>query len=168
VVSELVREIRFAWEYLMDVLRFLCREGCWSIDKIHADIIQAVLLCFEPNLAQCVRAQLEHRYFLSWMSSGRINVFFFYRPGCLPLLPCPEFTDYLFKVQLKIDGRRYRAQVTFYEGRIFSVEFKKPRKFFLGKEYSIGEVTRGEPKDTFTRTIDRAEHGHETDDNRAP
>ena len=167
LLAGLITCARMALKCLADVPRYIFCEGQWSIDRIHADIIEAVLLHLDSGDSECIRAQINHRYFFSWMSSGRINVFFFYRRDQLPLIPGLEFMDCLFKVQLKVDNRRYCAHVTFYKGRIFSVEFKKPRKFFLGKEYSIGAVTRGEPKDTFTRIIDRAEHGHETDDNRA-
>ncbi len=99
------------------------------------------------------------------MSDGRINVFFFYDEDALPLLPRPDFDDRLYQVELFVERRKYRAHVNFYEGRIHSVELKKPRSFFEGKDYVIGEVSEGKPSQSYTGVIDRAAHGKETDNN---
>lgn len=132
---------------------------------MHLAIIDVVLQQLPNEIAEIVRTQLSHRYSYSWMSDGRINVFFFYDEGGLPLISDPEFEDRLFKVDLVVDARRYVAQVAFIHGRIHRVELKKPRKFFLGKEYRIGAVKAGKPSDSFTGVIDRAAHGKETEFN---
>lgn len=97
------------------------------------------------------------------MSGGRINAFYFREK--VPLIDDPGYSDKLFKVELFIEGKKHTAHVTFYKGRIFSVELKIPRKLYKDKEYRVGAVTEGRPKDTFTAVIDRAAHGMETDIN---
>ena len=58
-----------------------------------------------------------------------------------------------------VDGRTQQAHVTFYRGRIHCLEFKKPLKFYEGKDVSFGAVTEGNPKQSYTGAIDRYEHG---------
>lgn len=99
------------------------------------------------------------------MSDGRINVFYFYDVKKIPLIADPEFANKLYRIELFIDGKRHVAQVTFYMGRIFSVELKIPRKSYKDKEYRVGVVTEGQPKDSFTKVIDRAAHGRATETN---
>lgn len=111
------------------------------------------------------RAQLEQRYFFSWMSDGRINVFFFYDEDGLPTIRDPAFEDRLYKVELFVDGRKQWANVSFFEGRVHCVELKKPRKHFKGKRYTVGAVKESEPSESFTGVIDRAIHGKETETN---
>lgn len=157
--------LRRAWRYFFDGWRFVEGAGRWSADPIHMDLIETVLATLPIGIAATVRQQLEQRYFFSWMSDGRINVFFFYDERGLPLINDSSFDDRLFKVDLLVDGRRHKAQVGFYKGRIHRVELKKPRSFFKDKSYRLGAVAEGKPTDSFTRAIDRADHGKETDIN---
>jgi hypothetical protein len=99
------------------------------------------------------------------MSDGRINVFFFFDVGGLPLISDTAFEDRLFKVSIFIGDQKYMAHVSFYKRRIHCIELKKPRRFFKGMIYRVGTVMEGKPSDSFTGVIDRAEHSKETDDN---
>lgn len=157
--------LRYAWRYFWDAWRFVERAGRWEADPIHLELIDAVLLHLEASNAKIIREQLAERYFFSWMSEGRINVFFFYDEKALGLIQDEAFEDRLFKVELFVDGRRYVAQVGFYQGRIHRVELKKPRSFFKGKSYGLGAVTEGNPSKSYTAVIDHAEHGRETEIN---
>ncbi len=161
----LMTALKFSWHYFWDAWRFAEREGRWRADPVHLDLIEAVLDHLGSDIATVTREQLSRRYFFSWMSDGRINVFFFYDEDSLSLLPRPDFDDRLYQVELFVEKRKYRAHVNFYEGRIHSVELKKPRSFFKGKDYAIGEVSEGKPSQSFTGVIDRAAHGKETDNN---
>lgn len=157
--------IKFSWAYFWDAWRFIEREGRWQADSMHLDIIEAVLDSLGAGSADLVRQQLSHRYFFSWMSDGRINVFFFYDEEALPLLPRPDFDDRLYRVELFVEGKKQWAQVAFFQCRIHRIELKKSRGFFKGKAYKIGEVSEGKSTDTYTRVIDRAAHGKETENN---
>jgi hypothetical protein len=89
------------------------------------------------------------------------SVLRFYEPDSRFALAQPEFLDRLAKVQMEIDGHRQNAHVTFYKGYIFAVEFKKTRRFYAGKHIVIGGVSPGKPGDSYTRSIDRLEHGRD-------
>jgi hypothetical protein len=154
------KSIKLAWWYVSHAL-FL-GAGSHKADLMHLDIIEAVLSDLPVNISETVRAQLDRRYFFSWMTNGRINVFFFYDLSELPLIQDPAFDDSMFKVELFVEGRKHVAHVGFYKKRIHCVELKKPRAFFAGKRYLVGAVKEGKPKESFTNVIDRAEHGKET------
>lgn len=128
-------------------------------------LVDAVLRTLPLDQAEVVRAQLSKKYFVQWMSDGRINTIFFDRPESIPLLDDQSFADKLFRVDLFIGDKKYPARVTFYKQRIFSVELKVPRKFYKGKEFRVGAVTVGKAKDSFTAVIDRASHGKQTETN---
>ena len=126
---------------------------------MHLDIIEAVLSNLPTNIAEIVRAQLDCRYFFSWMMDGRVNVFFFYDKRELLLIEDPAFEDHLFKVEILVEGRKHVAHVSFFERRIHCVELKKPRSFFIGKSYVVLTVKEGKPTESYTNIIDRVEHG---------
>ncbi len=153
------------FELAGDLGRYLFREGRWRADPMHLDLINAVQNYVSGDIANVIGEQLQRPYFISWWSKGRINVFFFYRRDRLPIISDPKFRNALFSVDLRLEGRKRKAHVTFYEGRVFSVELKLPRKVYKNKEYRIGAVTEGKPKDTFTAVIDRTAHGKETETN---
>jgi hypothetical protein len=155
----------YFWKFFWDIQRFWGKEGNWALDPIHSDVIFKVVNSLDRDTKLAVETQLKQEYFFSWMSHGRVNVFYFYDLDKIPLIPDPQFSDKLFKVDLYVEDRRQSAHVIFFEGRIFSVEFKRPREFYVGKEYRVGSVTEGSPKDTFTAVIDRAAHGKETEIN---
>lgn len=159
----ILEPIKLAWWFVSHAL--FVGAGAHKADQMHLDLIDAVLAELSTDIADIVTKQLAQRYFISWMSDGRINVFFFYDEESLPLIPDPDFEDRLFKVEIFVDGRKHRAQVSFYKRRIHCVEIKKPRSFFKGKNFSIGMVTPGKPSGSFTGAIDRAEHGKETETN---
>ena len=157
--------ITLLWATFCDILSYLWREGDWRLRPLHQAVINRLLTCLDSSTSSKIRSQLEQKYFMQFIPEGRINTFFFKNLSDDLLISDPAFQDCLFKVEVFADGRKQRAQVTFYKGRIFSVEFKKPHKFFVGKDIKIGSVTLGKPKDTFTAVIDRAAHGQETDNN---
>jgi hypothetical protein len=157
--------IRNPFLVLGQALKVVTGGGRWSLDPLQADLVDAVLSYLSPEIALCVQEQIAHHFFVSWMTSGRINVLYFYDESRLPLIADPQFADKLFKIDLFVEGKKQTAHVTFYAGRLFSVELKKPRKFFKGKMYRIGAVTEGRQRDSFTGIIDRAAHGKETETN---
>jgi len=112
----------------------------------------------DERARKLVGQQLAQRYFIE-RSNNRINRFSFYDPNDDLRVPDEAFSDLLIKVKFRVDGRRQTAHVTFYKGNLFSIEFKKPGKFYLGKNLEIGDVEIGKPSQSFTRAIDRLEHG---------
>lgn len=165
LMKKFLTSIIILWTKFCDILSYLWREGDWKLRPLHQQVIDKVLAYLDTELSNKVRAQLEQRFFMQFMADGRVNTFFFNNLSNSLVISDPAFQDCLFKVEVFADGRKQHAQVTFSNGRIFEIEFKKPHKFFVGKDIKIGSVTRGEPKDTFAAVIDRAEHGRETDEN---
>jgi hypothetical protein len=106
-----------------------------------------------------VQRQLAQSFFVERMSQGRINVLRYYEGNSNLAIRDADFADCLFKVSLELDGAGQTAHATFYKGWLFSVEFKKPGRFFARKQISIRGVTRGRPRDSYTRVIDRSAHG---------
>lgn len=156
---------KLIWTYFWDTWHFLERAGRWSLDPIHQDVLEAVLNTFPEVIAQEVRRQLEYRYFLSWMSEGRVNVLFFYNENEIPLISVGEYCNRLYKVDIIVEGIWQKVNIVFTRGRIHRIEFMKPSSYFKGKNYCVGAVSIGKSSNSFTRIIDRGEHGKETEIN---
>jgi hypothetical protein len=152
-------------ELLNNGLCYLWGEGDWKLRPFHQQVIEAVVDYLDAEKGNKIKLQLEQQYFMQFIPEGRINTFFFRKLPDDLVIRDPAFQDCLFKVEVFADGRKHYAQVTFVKGRILSIEFKKPHKFFVGKDIQIGTVTPGQPKDSFTAVIDRAAHSSETEEN---
>lgn len=140
---------------------YLTGGGDWKLRPIQQQLLGAFLSGLEPEVCALVEQQLTQPFYMQFWHGGRISPFFF-KDFNLPRelrIPDPEFADRLYKIEMFVDGRKQQAHVTFYRGRIFSLEFKKPFKFYEGKDVRFGAVTLGKPKQSFTETIDRQEHG---------
>jgi len=105
---------------------------------------------------------MAQKYFIE-RTNKRINVFRFYTPNDALKVQEPEFSDMLVNVQIAVDGKKQTAHVTFYKGYLFSIELKKPGKEYAGKKITAQNVTTGNPGQSYTRAIDRREHGRSND-----
>lgn len=148
---------------LSHFITFVFGEGDWKLHLHEQAVVDAVLGQLPTATRTLVLAQLEQDFFVE-RSSNRISILRFYEPDRRLILAEPGFEDRLVKVQMEIDGRKQNAHVTFYKGYIFAVEFKKPRRFYAGKHIAICGVSPGKPGDSFTRSIDRLEHGRPEQD----
>lgn len=151
--------MRDAFYRAWDFLHFLSGDGSWRLRPLEEVVIEAVINDLSASIATLVRRQLGQAFFVERIPAGRINVLRFYRIDDSVRIREPGFSDKLFKVGLVVDGRNETAHVTFYEGHIFSVEFKHPSRFYAGKKIEIRSVAAGAPENTYTREIDEAEHG---------
>lgn len=151
--------MRFVLKSLSDAIKFIFREGSWTLLPHEQRVLDAALESLESETQEAVRKQLSVPCFIERMNNGRVNVFRFYRPVDSLCLRDGAYDDLLVRVSISVNGRPMMAHATFYRGLIFSVEFKKPRSFFVDREVSVISVTRGSPSNSFTRVIDRAEHG---------
>jgi hypothetical protein len=135
--------------------------GSWVLRPLHKQLLDALLSALEDNVKILVERQLTQPFYMQFWHKGRISPFFFYDfnlPAKLRISN-PEFADRLYKVEMFVDGRKQQAHVTFYRGRIHCLEFKKPFKFYEGKDIRFGAVTVGKPKQSMATAIDRQEHG---------
>jgi hypothetical protein len=124
--------------------------------------VDAVIRDLPIEMGRLVLAQLGRSYFVE-RSSNCISVLRFYERDIRLAIAEAGFQDLLMKVQVEIDGRGQIAHVTFYKGYILTVEFKRPRQFYAGKHITICGVSQGKPKDSYTRSVDRLEHGRGED-----
>lgn len=152
-LKELVRRVNHFLTYLFG-------EGSWSIKEHEKLVLDAALGELDANAREFAGRQLERSYFVERTSSGRINVIRFYGPAAELRIPDEDFSDLLVKVKVGVDGRQQTAHVTFYKGLLFSIEFKKPGKFYSGKNLEISGVSIGKPSQSYTQGIDRLEHGN--------
>lgn len=143
----------------MDALTFIFGEGSWSLKAHELEVLNAALSILDEKARTLVEKQLDQGYFVERVPDGRINVFRFYDAIHDLRLPSPEFSDLLVSVKFIVDGARETAHVTFYKGQIFSIEFKKPGKFYVGKNIEIGDSEIGESGQSYTHEIDQSEHG---------
>ena len=143
----------------LHLLHYLSGEGTWQLRPLEKLVIDAVINELSPPTAGLVRRQLEQPLFIERIPAGRINVLRYYRLDESLRISEADFSDKLFKVRIAVDGNGQTAHVTFYEGYIFSVEFKNPSRFYVGKKIELRGVATGAPGHSYTREIDEAEHG---------
>ena len=123
-------------------------------------IVDAVIGNFSENIQRLLRSQLKQKYFVE-RSNERINVFRFYGANNRLSIQDPNFDDMLINVQIDVDGKVQTAHVTFYKGYVFSIEFKKPGSFYVGKKINVRDIQTGNPDQAYTIGINRIEHGKE-------
>ena len=153
--------ISITWEKIADYERFLFGQGSWTLLPHEQIVLDAGLTLLSEQDKNSVSRQLEQQFFFDRMTEGRINVFRFYDANPSLKLSDPDFLDKSIRVNIKVDGRKLKSNVTFYKGYIWSVEFTKPKGFFQGKPVAILSVEEGKPGSSFTQVIDRYEHGRE-------
>jgi hypothetical protein len=155
--SFLGRASRRFWRWMGN----LTGSGAYRIIPLHRQLLDTFLSAVEPDVRAMLEKQLVQPFYMQFWHGGRISPFFFDH-FLLPReirLPCPEFEEKLYKVEMFINGRKQHANVVFYHGRIHTIEFKKPFKFYEGKYIRFGAVTVGNPEQSMTVAIDRSEHG---------
>jgi hypothetical protein len=146
------------------LLHFLSGDGTWRMTALETKCVDAAMSHLPEAVRDLVRAQLRQPFFVERIPAGRINVFRFYSPDPGLRIPDPAFLDSLVNVRLVVDGKPQVAHVTFYKGYVFSVELKKPAKYYVGKTVIVVEVTTGRSgESSYTRALDRAEHGRDED-----
>ena len=144
-------------------LHFLTGGGSWRLLPHEEAILDACLAALPQGAQEPARRQLKEKFFLERMTDGRINVVRPYGDADANIINSAGFDDRLYRVKIKVDGEAVTAHVTFNKGRVFSIETKKQTKFFKGKSLEVLGVIEGRSSDTFTRVIDRSEHGRENE-----
>lgn len=146
---------------LSHLVKFLGREGSWALLPHEQSVLNAGLAYLDESPRELSQRQLEQSWFMDRMTNGHINVFRFYEPDTALIIAEPAFADKYIRVNGVVNGKRQKALLSYYKGYIYSIEFKKPTKFYVGKEFKVVSVEDADPKETYTRVIDRATHGRE-------
>lgn len=149
--------------FLWDLLYFLTGEGSWVL-RPHERIVLEAAVASLPNDKQIIlRTQLGQKMFVQ-RSHGQICRPRFYSAFYVRNKKTTEDDDLSNKViniQISVDGENQNAQVEFFQGRIDSIQFKRPSKFYIGKEVKVIGVKLGNTSLTHAAAIDRCEHGRE-------
>jgi hypothetical protein len=135
--------------------------GTLKIIPLHQQLLNAFLPALEPDLRVLLEQQLAQPFFMQFWHKGRISPFFFdnFRLPKEVRLPVPDFDDRLYKIEMFVDEEKQWAQVMFVSGRIYSISFKQPFKFYEGKDVRFGAVKLGDGKQSMAVSMDRHEHG---------
>ena len=135
-------------------------EGGWRLRPHERAMIEAVAAHLGGAADIAIRAQLAEDVFVE-RTNPRVNVLRFYALPEALRLDGEAFEDALFKVRIEADGTVETGRVTVYQGRVFSVETRRPGKAFRGAGAKVLSVTHGRPSDTLTGALDRLEHGRQ-------
>ncbi len=149
-----------------DSTLFLSGEGNWKLRDLEKRVLEAVKNYIEKDDSNLLEAQLGQKFFIQRMNSSRVNSVFFYGNDESNRILGNRFDDILFKVRLTVGGKKETAHVTFFEGYIHSIEFKKPKKYYQGKNIKVGSVSPGESDRSHASAIDRLEHGGDAQNGR--
>jgi hypothetical protein len=146
--------LRKAWE----AIYLISGEGSWKLTDYEKVLANAVLEALSDKTKSEVLKQLSASYFVE-RTSNRVSVIRFHKPESVNQIEDVEFEDSLYKIYSEVDGKKYKANVTFYKRRIFSIESSRQRKFFKGKNVLPLKVQKTSPSQSLTVAIDRSEHG---------
>lgn len=140
-------------------IKHLSGEGGWHFYRHEKDVIEKALSIFSVDVACAVNNKIKEGIFVDRMLSGKICVIRYYGEKDSHLIKNKIFDDLLVKVRLVVGGSSDVANVIFYRGSLFSVEFKNPSSFYIKNDVEICSAMLGNPKDSYTEAIDRQEHG---------
>ncbi len=147
--------------YLSDMIYFLSREGSWDF-YLHEKIALEAAIETLPNHARTLfRSQLKGSVFVQ-RSLKQIGLPRFYSKNYdldERFINEENLFHHVINVQYLIEGKKETANVEFYKGRIESVQFKRPPKYYAGKVITVIGVKPGKVGRTHADAIDRLEHG---------
>ncbi len=153
--------VRSILNFLWDLLYFCSGEGTWRL-RAHEIIVLEGTLASLPNDSQnLLRAKLNQVIFVQ-RSHKQISLPRFYSSPYVPdqsSVVSGDLSNGLLSVQLDVEGQKQSAHVEFFQGRVWSVQFKNPSKFYAGKVVNVLGVKAGNPRFMHAAAIDRAEHG---------
>jgi len=156
MVVERLKEILYrCWDFSL----FITGEGSWRLRPIEVVMLDAVKKNLGHNISSLLETQLHQKFFIQRMNNSRVNTVIFYNKNEAYKIKDDQFQDLLLKVELIINKKKQHAHVTFFEGYISTIEFKKPKSFYHGKTIEVGDVKLGKSDMSHASAIDRTEHG---------
>jgi hypothetical protein len=144
------------------LLYFVSGDGSWKLRSHERAVLDAAIAHLTSDAKKIVAEQLRQRYFIE-RTNKRINLFRYYATRDVLRIPDPEFSDLLLRVQILVEAKKEFAHVIFYKGHLFSIEFKNLGRSYAHKELVVVDVVRGKTSQTYTRAIDRLEHGRDSE-----
>ena len=154
MISYISAFLGFAWDFVS----YVFRQGSWWINEHEKVVLNAAMQSLRDDDRDAIKRQISSSFFVERIPDGRINIFRFYFPGDLSVAKGLG-EDELFRVRIDVQGAVEVANVCFYRGRLFSIEFKHPGRFYKDKLLSVINIEKGSLSDSYTNEIDREEHG---------
>ncbi|WP_298981651.1 hypothetical protein [uncultured Roseibium sp.] len=146
--------------YLSDGLRFLFREGSWSLKPHEETTVIAALAVLPDDQRTLATKQLGQRFFVERQSDGRIPCFRYYAENSLSRLTGNYSTgDQFISVKLQAGDRKTSGKLVLHDGLVFGLEFSKPSSFFRQVCVDVISASCDDGSFGYTAVIDRAEHG---------
>lgn len=149
--------LRKIWE----AIYYICGEGGWTLRAYEKLVVESAIDTLDSETQQTLRGQLSSPFFVE-RTNNRINVIRFYKTEMPASIENPNFDDAAINVKTKADGEVSYANVIFYKGFIFSIETRRPGKWYRNKTYEILSVKPENPSMSLTNAIDRLEHGRDS------
>lgn len=153
--------IKGVFNFLWDMLYFLTGEGSWMLRPHERIVLEAAITSFPDNVQKLIRTEMKQKMFIQ-RSNRQISRPRFYSTFYITnhkIIEDKEFSHKIVDIQICVDGEKQNAQVEFFEGRIDSIQFKKPGKFYVGKTIKVVGVKSGNVNLSHAAAIDRREHG---------
>ncbi len=141
-----------------EVVYYLSGEGSWKLLAHEQQILMAAIENLVPDEREVLHQQLHQDFFVE-RTNKMISVLRFYEEHEDLRVQGLDFEDRWLRVHILVNGKKQISNVNIYRGLVFSVETRSPRKAYKGTEIRVVKVVDGNGADSFTRAIDRQEHG---------
>lgn len=139
---------------------FAFSRGSWNLQPHEAQLIQAVRAELDTGQKDILDRQLSKRFFVDRIGGdGRVNVIHFDDLDASCLYEDPAFQLLRYRVRFSSNGANHNAFIEFYEGRLFSISFKRLGRTFKGTNIDILSVNVSQSKRGIDEQLDRLEHG---------
>lgn len=148
-------------QYIWDLLYFLFGEGNWKLHDHERMVLDAAINTMPEHAQNFYNSQLKSTLFAQRTPKQVCRPRFYpvaYQRD-LRFFDDEEFSEKVIDVQISVDGRKEIANVEFYKGRIESIQFKHPPKYYASKVITVIGVKPGKVGRTHADAIDRLEHG---------
>lgn len=149
--------------FLLDLLYFLTGEGSWGFRPHENLVINAAINFLPENSRGLLYAQLGQATFVQRSHKQICRPRFYISPYLQDqrTIEDVEYFQKIIDVQVDVSGVKEIAQVEFFRGRVDSIQFKRPAKYYADKKMSVIGVRSGSFARSHAAEIDRREHGKE-------
>lgn len=155
--------VKAIFNFLWDLLYFLTGEGGWKLRPHERVVLEAAISSFSDDIQMQLFNQIRQLMFIqrsnSHISRPRFYTTFYVKDRTF--IANEELSHMIINIQISVDGEKQNSQVEFFQGRIDSIQFKQPGKFYFGKAVSVTGIKHGKLNLSHAAAIDRCEHGRQ-------
>ncbi|WP_299631298.1 hypothetical protein [uncultured Roseobacter sp.] len=144
----------------LEVIYFVGGEGNRKLFPHEEAILMSAFKVLPSEARELLHQQISRDFFVE-RTNKRINVLRFYDAHSDLRINDPDFEDKWLRVHMRVNGKKEISNVNIYHGFIFSVETRSPKKMYTGAQIRIEKVDQEEADKSYTKSIDRLEHGRD-------